>query len=91
MISDKEILERGMDCLMDNLGIIEAERFISLVWKEHAKYEEWKKEYNNMSDEEWRSGLEEYSKQYPDERSYIKIDGVKHYVDKDYFEKERAL
>ena len=90
MISDKEILERGMDCLMDNLGIIEAERFVSLVWKERDRYLAWKKDYDNMSDEEWLAGLEEYVRQHPDDRSYVKIDGVKHYVDKDYFTKERA-
>ena len=90
MISDKEILERGMDCLMDNLGIIEAERFVSLVWKERDRYLAWKKDYDNMSDEEWLASLEEYVRQHPDDRSYVKIDGVKHYVDKDYFAKERA-
>ena len=89
MMTDKEILEQGMDCLMDNLGIIEAERFISLVWQERAKYEEWKHEYDNMSDEEFLAGLEEYAKQHPDERSYIKIDGVKYYLDKESA-KERA-
>ena len=89
-MDDKELMERGLDCLMDNLGIIETERFVSLVWKERAKYEKWKKEYDNMTDEDWRAGLEEYVKQHPDDKSYIKIDGVKHYVDKDYFAKERA-
>lgn len=89
MISDEEILERGMDCLMDNLGIIEAERFVSLVWKERDKYNKWKQEYDKMSDEEWLAGLNEYAKQHSDERSYVKIDGVKYYLDKESA-KERA-
>lgn len=72
MITDEEILERGMDCLMDNLGIIEAERFISLVWKERDKYNTWKKEYDNMSDEEFRTSLEEFIRQHPDEENFIK-------------------
>ena len=72
MITDEEILERGMDCLMDNLGIIEAERFISLVWKERDKYNTWKKEYDNMSDEEFRASLEEFIRQHPDEENFIK-------------------
>ena len=72
MISDKEILERGMDCLMDNLGIIEAERFVSLVWKERDKYNKWKQEYDNMSDEEWLAGLEEFIKQHPDDKNFCK-------------------
>ncbi len=70
MISDKEILERGMDCLMDNLGIIEAERFVSLVWKERDKYLEWQKEYDNMSDEEFRASLEEFIRQHPDDKNF---------------------
>ncbi|MBQ3451289.1 MAG: hypothetical protein IJL12_04535 [Selenomonadaceae bacterium] len=72
MISDEEILERGMDCLMDNLGIIEAERFVSLVWKERDKYNKWKQEYDNMSDEEWLAGLEEFIKQHPDDNNFAK-------------------
>jgi len=72
MISDEEILERGMDCLMDNLGIIEAERFVSLVWKERDKYNKWKQEYDNMSDEEWLAGLEKYVKQHPDDNNIAK-------------------
>ncbi|MBQ4403196.1 MAG: hypothetical protein II857_02180 [Selenomonadaceae bacterium] len=72
MISDEEILERGMDCLMDNLGIIEAERFVSLVWKERDKYNKWKQEYDNMSDEEWLAGLEKYVKQHPDDNNFAK-------------------
>ena len=72
MITDEEVLERGMDCLMDNLGIIEAERFISLVWKERDKYNTWKKEYDNMSDEEFRTSLEEFIRQHPDDENFIK-------------------
>ena len=66
MISDEEILERGMDCLMDNLGIIEAERFVSLVWKERDKYNKWKQEYDSMTPEEFHTSLEEFIKQHPD-------------------------
>ena len=72
MISDEEILERGMDCLMDNLGIIEAERFVSLVWKERDKYNKWKQEYDSMPDEEWLAGLETYVKQHPDDNNIAK-------------------
>ena len=72
MISDEEILERGMDCLMDNLGIIEAERFVSLVWKERDKYNKWKQEYDNMTPEEFRTSLEEFIKQHPDDNNFAK-------------------
>lgn len=91
MTHEEKLIEQGMECLIDNLGEIEAMEFISLIWKERDKYNAWKEEYDNMSDEEWLAGLNEYIKNHPDDRSYVKIDGVKHYVDKDYFTKERAL
>ncbi len=72
MMTDKEILEQGMDCLMDNLGIIEAERFVSLIWQERDKYNAWKEEYDNMSDEEWLAGLEEFMRNHPDDKNFIK-------------------
>lgn len=72
MISDEEILERGMDCLMDNLGILEAERFVSLVWKERDKYNKWKQEYDSMTPEEFRTSLEEFIKQHPDDNIVAK-------------------
>ncbi len=90
MISDEELITKCLDCLMDNVGVIETEKFVSLIWHERDKYNAWKKEYDNMSDEEWLAGLNEYIKNHPDERSYIKIDGVKYYLDKET-EEERAL
>lgn len=43
--SSVEIMNRGMQCLMDNMGIVEAERFISLVIREKFDYTKWQCEY----------------------------------------------
>ena len=40
-----ELMNRGMRCLMDNLGTIEAERFISAVLRERFDYTQWQREY----------------------------------------------
>ena len=44
-ISSSELLKSGMKCLTDNLGIINAERFISLIIKEQFDYTKWQKTY----------------------------------------------
>ena len=40
-----ELLNRGMECLVDNLGPIEAETFISIVIREKFDYTKWQREY----------------------------------------------
>ena len=40
------ILSKGMACLMENLGLVEAERFITLIQTEAFDYTEWRK--NNL-------------------------------------------
>ena len=50
MRSDTLIKSDGMRVLAENLGIIEAERFITLVLREPFDYTEWQRSlYGNMS------------------------------------------
>jgi len=44
MMNSAVLLDRGMECLMDNLGLVEAERFIALINAEPFDYTEWRKE-----------------------------------------------
>jgi len=44
MISDVVIRSEGMKALRDNPGIIEAERFITLIRKEPFNYTEWQRD-----------------------------------------------
>ena len=72
MAYDGELLQRGMRCLIDNLGIIEAERFVALLSRERGDYTEWQREhYDNMSSEEFLASLEEFMRNPPDD-SYVK-------------------
>lgn len=42
MITDTEIRLNGMKALIDNLGLIEAERFIVLIQREPFDYTKWR-------------------------------------------------
>ncbi|MEW6209178.1 MAG: hypothetical protein AB1631_12480 [Acidobacteriota bacterium] len=44
MTSDTEVRVRGLRALVDALGTVEAERFISLVLQEKFDYTTWQKE-----------------------------------------------
>jgi hypothetical protein len=43
--SMNELMSRGMECLTETLGVVEAERFISLVIQERFDYTKWQREY----------------------------------------------
>lgn len=43
--SMNELMSRGMECLTETLGVVEAERFISLVIRERFDYTKWQREY----------------------------------------------
>ena len=40
-----ELMTRGMDCLVKNMGIVEAEYFIAAVQRERFDYTKWHQEY----------------------------------------------
>jgi hypothetical protein len=53
MRTDTVLKQDGMRILSDNLGLVEAERFISLVIREPFDYTEWQRSlYKNISIEE---------------------------------------
>lgn len=43
--STVEILNRGMKCLTEQMGIIEAEHFVSTIIREKFDYTKWQREY----------------------------------------------
>ncbi len=43
--STVEIMNKGMKCLTDHMGIVEAERFISVIIRERFDYTKWQREY----------------------------------------------
>lgn len=45
MESMTEIMNKGMKCLTQHLGSIEAEQFISIIIREKFDYTKWQREY----------------------------------------------
>ncbi|MCL1814216.1 MAG: hypothetical protein FWG27_00115 [Treponema sp.] len=41
MITDTVLKRKGMDILSESLGLVDAERFISLILREQFDYTEW--------------------------------------------------
>ena len=64
MMTDKEIWSKGMDCLFDNLGFIDAQKFIVMVNSRKTDYTEWKDEslFKDISEEEFIKNAVEYAK-----------------------------
>lgn len=63
-MTDKEIWSKGMDCLFNNLGFIDAQKFIVMVNSRKTDYAEWQEEnlFKNMSEEEFIKNAVEYAK-----------------------------
>jgi len=60
MISDTLIKSSGMRVLAENLGMVEAERFISLVLREPFDYTIWQRDlYKSMSVKELYDKIKE--------------------------------
>ena len=52
-MNDTVLKQNAIKCLIDNLGIVQTERFISLIIKEPFDYTEWQQDlYSDMSVEE---------------------------------------
>ena len=73
MAYDGELLQRGMRCLIDNLGIIDAEKFIALFTQEQIPdYTQWQRDYfDSMTPEEFNTSLEEFMRNHSDD-CYVK-------------------
>lgn len=66
MTRETVLINQGIQCLIDNLGIIGAEEFISLVLREQIDYTEWQREhYKDVTSEELYSELLEYANNNP--------------------------
>lgn len=64
--STAEILDIGIKYLIEKMGIIEAERFISVLIKEKTDYTKWRQQYfGDMSSDEFHGEAVEYAKANP--------------------------
>lgn len=66
MRSTSVIMTEAMNCLIEKMGIVETEIFISNIIKEPFDYTEWQREhFNDTSLEELNSKATEYCKNNP--------------------------
>ena len=64
MKNDTLIKSEGMDALFDKLGMVDAERFITLISKESFDYTNWKKDmYKDLTVEEIGKRAYEYCRE----------------------------
>lgn len=64
--STAEIMSKGMKCLMEQLGVVNAERFVATVIREKFDYTYWQREYfDGKSPEEIRQEAEMFEQKNP--------------------------
>lgn len=64
--STSELMTRGMNCLKNGLGIIEAEQFISVIIRERFDYTEWQRRYfDSVNDEDFVEKVAEFERTHP--------------------------
>jgi hypothetical protein len=60
------IMEKGINVLLENLGVLDTEQFISTLIKEPFDYTEWsRKHYENVDLHEFNMRAAEYDKNNP--------------------------
>ena len=65
-MSTIEIIDRGLDCLLENLGTIETERFVSTIIREQFDYTRWRRRYfEDISIEEFGTAASAYEQAHP--------------------------
>ncbi len=65
-LNSVEIMDKGMKCLLDAMGAVETEKFISAVLREKFNYTEWRKNYfDDMSPKEFNEQAADYAKINP--------------------------
>lgn len=66
MNSTAEIMDVGMNCLIERLGVVEAERFISILIREQSDYTKWRQRYfGSVSSEEFHRAALDYGREHP--------------------------
>ncbi len=64
--STAEIMDKGITCLLKNLGTIETEHFISVIIREKFDYTKWKQHYfDEISADEFNHAAVSYAKTHP--------------------------
>lgn len=66
MYNTVEIMDIGLACLVEKLGVVNAEHFIATIKRETFDYTVWQREYfDQMKPGQFRSEALEYAKNHP--------------------------
>lgn len=66
MTNAVDVLDQGFACLVDNLGVIDAEYFISLIKRDDFDYTVWQREYfDKMKPGEFAEKANAYAENHP--------------------------
>jgi hypothetical protein len=67
MTNSAALLDKGIRCLNNELGILDAERFVALLLREPFDYTEWRKDnlFVGMSLDEIIEQADKYHKEHP--------------------------
>lgn len=66
MTSNMEVMNRGITCLLEKLGVVETEQFISVIIREKFDYTKWQQErFDNMSSEDFNDAAVTYARENP--------------------------
>lgn len=66
MDNTMEIMDRGINCLLQQLGVVETEKFISIINREKFDYTKWRERlFKDMTLEELNAKAVEYAKNNP--------------------------
>lgn len=69
-----EIMDIGFACLVEKLGVIDTERFISMLKRDDFDYTVWRKEYfKNMELDEIRKEAIAYEKVHPFKGNAVRL------------------
>ncbi len=61
-----DIMNRGMQCLIQEMGVVEAEQFISVIIRERFDYTKWQRQYfDDMKPDEFHQSALEHAKEHP--------------------------
>ena len=63
MMADTALKCKGLDILAKNLGLVDAERFISLILREPFDYTEWQRDlYKDVSLDDFYQNVKDFTK-----------------------------
>ena len=61
-----DIMNQGMECLTQAMGVVEAEQFISIIIREKFDYTKWQRQYfDAMAPGEFHQKALEHAKAHP--------------------------